>query len=381
TVWPTIPPSTEPSRPCSDKINWRRLDTGLLIASAAQIGYAIGILLIVPLADTANVRRLTTTLLALTCGGLLVAAAAPNLVTLTVATLAVSTTTVLPQVITPVAAALAGPERSGHVVGLVGLGLTLGSTLSRTLSGAVSDASGNWRVAYLVAAAMTGALLLTLPRRMPERLSGGGAPLSYMKLLATLPGLLAAHREVRLSAFLGATVFAAFSTFWATFSFHLAAPPFHQGPAFAGLFSLYSLPAALLSAYAGRLNDRHGPTSVSTWALGCVIASFALFGFLGDSMAALVIGGNLLILGASSSQVANQARVLVLGERKVARLNTVFMLSSFGGGAIGSLAAASAYSSYGWTGTVLTGTGFITLTAGALALDLMKRIRARAVSA
>ncbi|WP_309051958.1 MFS transporter [Streptomyces sp.] len=351
-------------------------DTAGVIASALQIGYALGIFLIVPLADTVNVRRLTTVLLVLTSGGLLVAAASPNIVTLVVATLAVSTTTVLPQVITPVAAALAGPGRSGHVVGLIGLGLTLGSTFSRSLSGGVSDLSGSWRTAYVVAAVMTAALLPALRRAMPERLGADRAQLPYRKLLATLPGLLASHREVVFSAFLGATVFAAFSAFWATLTFHLAAPPFHQGPALAGLFSLYGLPAALLSAYAGRLNDRYGPTVVNVWALGCIAASFALFAFLGDSMAALIAGSNLLILGTSSSQVANQARLFVLGGDKVARLNTIFMLSSFGGGAIGSLAGAAAYGDHGWTGSVAVGAACVLLTAGALVVERAMRVRA-----
>ncbi|MQT00537.1 MFS transporter [Streptomyces jumonjinensis] len=349
-------------------------DTAGLIASAAQIGYAVGILLIVPLADAVDVRRLSSVLLTLTCGGLLVAAVAPNLATLAVATLAVSTTTVLPQIIMPVAASLAGPRR-GQVVGLIGLGLTLGSTLSRTLSGSVSDLTGDWRSAYVVAAAMTGALLLVVPRCLPAGSGGSGARLSYPKLLATLPGLLRDHRELRLSAVLGATVFAAFSAFWAMLSFHLAEPPFEQGPAAAGLFSLYSLPAALLSAYAGRLSDRYGPTALNAWALGCVIVAFALFGLFGGSMAALVVGSNLLVLGTSSGQIANQARIFVLGEARVARLNTVFMLSSFSGGAIGSTASAAAYSAHGWTGTVLVGGGFLLPAAAALTAGRPRRPR------
>ncbi len=344
-----------------------------LIASAAQIGYAIGILLIVPLADVARVRRLTTALLTATSVALLVAAAAPNLLTLTVATLAVSTATVVPQVITPVAAAMAGPQRSGQVVGLISLGLTLGSTLSRTVSGTISDAAGNWRAAYLVAAALTAALVLVLPRCMPERLHREGNRMPYHRLLASLPGLLAAHREVRLAAFLGATVLAAYNAFWAILSFHIAGAPFHRGAGFVGLFSLFTLPVALMSAYAGRLNDRYGPTAVNAWALACIGAAFASFGLFGHSMVALVIGSNFLTLGTSASQIANQARIFVLGGETAARLNTIFMLSSFAGGAIGSLAAASAYEVHGWTGMVLTGTGFTALTAVALVWGLVRR--------
>ncbi|MFF1508597.1 MFS transporter [Streptomyces sp. NPDC058326] len=326
--------------------------TAGLVASAAQIGYALGILLLVPLADTARLRRLTSVLLAVTTVALLVAAAAPDVLTLTLATLALSTTTVLPQILTPVAAVLAGPGRQGRVVGLVGLGLTLGATLSRTVSGAVTDASGSWRVAYLVAAAATAALLCVLPRRLPERLGVPGRG-SYAGLLAGLPRLLAVHRELRVSALLGACVFAAFSVFWAVLAFHLAAPPLGYGPGAAGFFGALTLPAALLSASAGSLTDRYGARAVSSG--GLLIAGLGLgaAGLAPYSPTALVAGANLLVLGVSCCQVANQARIFGIGRTVAARVNTVFMLATFGGGALGSLAGAWLYAAYGWQAALL----------------------------
>ncbi|MGW2016981.1 MFS transporter [Streptomyces sp. NPDC001927] len=337
--------------------------TAGLVASAAQLGYALGILFLVPLADTARLRRLTTVLLALTSGGLLVAAAAPNVLTLALATLAVSTTTVLPQILTPVAAALAGPGRRGRVVGLVGLGLTLGSTLSRTVSGVASDAGGSWRTAYVLAAAATAALLWFVPRTLPERLGTTGDRLPYRRLLASLPRLFAEHREVRESALTGAAVFAAFSVFWATLAFHLASPGLALGPGVAGLFGVLSLPGALLSAYAGRLADRWGTGPVRAGALLCVAAAFAVVGLGAYELVALVVGANLLVLGTSVAQVANQARIFELDARIAARVNTVFMLFTFGGGALGSLTAAWLYGAYGWTATVLASVGFTALAA------------------
>ncbi|MET9438352.1 MFS transporter [Streptomyces sp. NPDC006551] len=341
-------------------------NTAGLVASAAQLGYALGILLIVPLADTARLRRLTTVLLALTSGGLFVAAAAPNVLTLTLATLALSTTTVLPQILTPVAASLAGPERRGRVVGTIGLGLTLGSTVSRGVSGAVSDAGGGWRTAYVVAAVATAALLFVLPRALPEslgRAGRAGGRLPYHRLLATLPRLFAEHREVRVSALTGATVFAAYSVFWATLAFHLAAPPLGFGPGVAGLFGLLSVPGALVSAYAGGLTDRYGASAVTAWSLGCVAVSLTLVGFGSRSPVALVAGANLLVLGTGAAQVANQARIFGLGRDVAARVNTVFMLSSFGGGALGSLTAVWLYGAYGWGAAVLAAAGFVVLAA------------------
>ncbi|MFB7861179.1 MFS transporter [Streptomyces sp. NPDC056069] len=336
--------------------------TAGLVASAAQIGYALGLLLLVPLADTARLRPLTRALLLATSAALLVAAAAPNIVTLVLATLALSTTTVLPQILTPVAAGLAGPERRGRVVGVIGLGLTLGSTLSRTVSGAVSDASGSWRTAYVVAAAATAALLWVLPRALPERPASAGRPrVPYGRMLAGLPRLLGSYRVLRAAALRGACVFAAYSVFWAALVFHLAAPPLGYGPGAAGLFGLLTVPAALASAYAGPLTDRYGAGPVGRWALACVGFGLAVAGLAPVSPVALVVGAGLVVLGTSSCQVANQSRVLGLGREVAARVNTVFMLATFAGGALGSLTAAWLYGAYGWTAVVLAAAGFTAL--------------------
>ncbi|MFB7512542.1 MFS transporter [Streptomyces sp. NPDC056144] len=332
------------------------------IASAAQIGYALGILLLVPLADTARLRRLTSVLLALTTVALLAAAAAPDVVTLALATLALSTTTVLPQILTPVAAVLAGPAHRGRVVSLVGLGLTLGSTLSRTVSGAITDAGGSWRAAYVVAAVATAALLWVLPRRLPERLSASAEAdgrRSYARTLAGLPRLLADHRSLQVSAVLGACVFAAFNVFWAVLAFHLASPPLGYGPGVAGLFGVLSLPAALLSATAGPLADRYGPRAMNATGLAIAGLGLAVAACVPYSLVALVTGANLLLLGVSTSQVANQARIFAIGRDVAARVNTVFMLSTFGGGAVGSLCGSWLYTAHGWSAALLLAGAFV----------------------
>jgi predicted MFS family arabinose efflux permease len=321
------------------------------VASAAQAGYAIGILLIVPLADGASARRLLQTLLALACIALLAAAASPGIGFLVAAAFAVSLASVVPQILVPLAVASQSHVGAGRVVGVMQTGIILGILLSRTVSGVVAEWSGNWRASYLLAALLNGVLLFILPRYLPQR---SGAPASsrmpYRQLIASLPSLLVQWPGLRLSAALGATVFGAFSAFWATLAFHLAEPPFGYGSAQAGLFGLWGIVGALLAPRAGRLADKYGANAVNAFGIAMAALGFALFATVGNvSVIALVIGVNLLDFGNQAGQIANQARIFKLDPAARARLNTVYMVLTFAGGTAGTLIGVMAWRGAGWT--------------------------------
>ncbi|MGW7546542.1 MFS transporter [Streptomyces sp. NPDC054770] len=339
-----------------------------LVATTGQIGYALGIIAIVPLADGVRLRRLSTLLLAVTAAALLAGAFAPSLALLSMATLVLSASTVLPQVIMPTVVSMAAPGQAGRVLGAVGTGLTLGALLSRTVAGLIAEATGTWRACFVVAALATGALLLVLPRYMPAQPPARtGAPQSYLRLLASLPRLIAEHAPLRLSAALGGTVFAAFSAFWSTLAFHLTAAPIALGPAVIGLFGLFSVPGALAARYSGRLTDRYGARRVNALSLTSALLAFVLFAFADRSLTALAVGCNLLGYGTTSGQIANQARIFAARPAIRARLNTVYIFSLFAGGAAGSAVAGVLFAAHGWTGTVSAGLGFLLLAAGVLA--------------
>ncbi|MDX3355907.1 MFS transporter [Streptomyces sp. ME01-24h] len=333
-----------------------------LVATAGQIGYALGIVAVVPLADRARLRRLSRVLLTVTALALLAGAVAPSVALLGMATLVLSAGTVLPQVIMPTVASMAAPGQAGRVLGAVGTGLTMGALLSRTASGLIAEAAGTWRAGFLAAAVATAALLLVLPRYMPaERPTGAAASGGYGRLLASLPRLLVDHAPLRLSAALGATVFGSFSAFWSTLAFHLTAPPIGLGPAVVGLFGLCSVPGALAARYSGRLTDRWGPLAVNSLSVASAVAAFVLFGFAGRSLVVLAVGCNLLGYGVTSSQIANQARIFTAAPRSRGRLNTVYMFAVFGGGAAGSAVAGVLFSASGWHGVVAGGLGLLAL--------------------
>jgi predicted MFS family arabinose efflux permease len=217
-------------------------------------------------------------------------------------------------------------------------------------------------------------MIFLVPRHMPARDPRRGPTIAYSTLLASLPRLLLAHPELRLSAWIGLCVFAAFNAFWATLAFHLASPEFGLGPAYAGLFGLAAGPGAYLATFAGRLSDRLGPGRINLMALLSMSLAFAIFGLLGDSsLVAIAIGVNFLGFGSGSTQIANQTRIFRLPAEIRARLNTVYMVSAFSGGALGSFIAIAAFSAFGWLGVVATAGGFLALGLIGLGRAALKR--------
>jgi predicted MFS family arabinose efflux permease len=336
--------------------------TSSLVAVATQIGYAFGILLVVPMADMAQPARLVRWLLGLTAIGLAAAALAPNIPLLLVASLCFAPVTVVAQVLIPLATSLALPENRGRIIGALSTGLVMGILLSRTISGIVAQFAGSWRASYALAAALTVALFFILPRFMPAR-RRDLLTTRYRDLLASLPALLR-HRPLLLSMGMNFFAFGAFSAFWSTLAFHLGTPPFGLGPAAAGLFGLWGAPGALLAPMAGRLSDRWGSAPVNVLALSVAAASFLVAGTWGaGSVAGLVVAVNLLDFGIQSGQVANQTRIFGLGAEMRGRLNTLYMTASFVGGALGALAGGLAWTAAGWTGVCWLGGGMIGIAA------------------
>lgn len=346
-----------------------------LVTSMAQIGYAIGILFIVPSADSLSPRKLSTILLTLTTVMLIGCAMAPSLSVLITTSFLLTLFTVIPQVLIPLAVSMAEKGETGRVIGAVQTGLIMGILLSRTVSGFLADISGIWRASFICFAILDAILLFILLRRLPviER-----APLSikkYGSLLSSMPRLLITYPSLVLSCLMGFLVFASFSAFWATLAYYLASPAFHMSPADIGLFGLWGAVGALLAPRAGRLSDRFGVKPVNLLSLAAVACAFLLF-MHGQSYAilALVVGVNLLDFGLQSGQIANQARIFSLPGEFRARLNTLYMVFTFFGGAAGAAAGSYIWSIWGWLAVCKFG---LLLLLAALVLLLLIKNKAR----
>jgi predicted MFS family arabinose efflux permease len=311
-----------------------------LIATVGQLGYALGLLLIVPLGDLYNRRTLIVCLLGLVTLALIATAAAPSFILLTLASLAVGVTTVVPQVIIPFAASLAPVNRRGRVVGTIMSGLLIGILGARTISGVISAYLG-WRAVYWIAAALMIILAIVLRFLLPQ--DRPHQSMNYGQLMRSLGNLIRTQPALREASLFGALAFGAFSAFWVTLGFYLQTPPYHFGSDVTGLFGLVGIAGALAASFVGKLADKRDIRQTTGLALGVLLLSLLVIWFTGEWIWSLIIGVILLDLGTQSTQISNQARVYTLKVDAPSRLNTVYMVTYFIGGSLGSLIA-----SYGW---------------------------------
>ena len=338
--------------------------TVALIPTATQIGFASGILLLVPLGDRMDRRRLILRQFVFLTLALLAAALAPGAATLIVASAAVGMGACIAQQIIPFAADLAPPEARGRTVGTVMSGLLLGILLGRVLSGAVARHAG-WRPMFFLAAGIAVLVGLLLARLLPR--SRPQVTSTYGGLLASLLALIRAYPALRRATLVQAGLFGGFAAFWSVLALKLQAPPLALGSDVAGLFGIVGAAGVMAATLAGRLADRHGPRGVIGAGVACVAASFVIFA-LWPSVPGLVVGLMLLDLGMQGAQIGNQSIIYALQPEARGRLNTVFMTGMFVGGAIGSGAAGFGWTVAGWP--AVCAVGFV-LALGSLAAHLL----------
>lgn len=325
---------------------------GVLI-TLTQVGYVLGMLFLVPLGDRLEKRGLITALLTVTTLALVAAGLSTGFPMLLIASLISGGTSVVAQILVPLAASLAPDHARGRIVGRVMSGLLTGILLSRTLSSLVSDLAG-WRVVYLGSAALMAVLAVALRFALPAHAPTTTVP--YHHVLRSTLTLVRTHPALLRRGLYQAAMFGAFSAFWTTISYVLTGPGFHYSAVGVGVFALVGAAGAAIAPLAGRWADRGLARPLTGVAFGVAAVSFAVAGLGQHSVVLLALAAILVDMAVQTTLILGQHTIYRLDSRALARLNSAFIATFFLGGALGSQLGSLAYRSGGWGAVAVLGT-------------------------
>ena len=315
------------------------------LITVTQLGYAIGVFLLVPLGDIVNRRVVIPAFMMVAATMLAASALAPTFSVLLVTLALVGASTVSGQLLAPLAADLADDDQRGRVLGTVASGMLLGVMIARAISGIVTDLIG-WRALYLIVAGSMLVLSLVMYRALPTL--APRARVSYRALLASVLGTYGHNATARWIGLIGAAAMATFTLFWTGLTLLLAAAPFGFSTTQIGLVGLAGIFGAVAAQRVGRLADRGLTVPAIGVGLVVALAGFVVAGLGGSSLPVLLVAIAVYSIGIQSTMVLTQTRMLAVDPASRSRLNTVFVVGNFIGGSVGSALAGGLWGVGGW---------------------------------
>jgi len=351
----------------ADDLSLSRSVAGLIVG-ATQLGYGLGLLLLVPLGDLVNRRKLIIGQSLLSVLALVSVGFSRSAAMLLVSMAAIGLLAVVTQALVAYAASLAHPSERGHVVGIVTSGIVIGILLARTVAGSLTDLSG-WRTVYFVSAILTAVIVLLLWKMLPQQ-QRQPTTLSYGRLIASLLTLIFEEPTLRVRGIIAMLIFANITTLLAALVLPLSVTPFSLSHTEIGLFGLAGAAGALGATRAGRWTDQgHGQRTTGI-ALGLMLLAWLLMAQLHRSILWLIAGVLIIDFGLQAVHVTNQAMIYRVRPEAQNRLTAAYMTFYSIGSAVGSSTSTIVYAHAGWFGVCVTGASISLVTLVFWALTL-----------
>ncbi len=336
----------------ADDLKLSRTAAGLIVG-ATQLGYGLGLILLVPLGDLVDRCKLIIVQSLLSVAALLCVGFSSSAAMLLASMAAVGFLAVVTQVLVAYAASLAHPAERGHIVGMVTSGIVLGILLARSVAGTLTDLSG-WRTVYIVSAVLTTVIALLLWRALPRQ-DKPRSGLSYVGLIRSLGALLIEEPVLRIRAVIAMLIFANITTLLAPLVLPLTAPPYSLSHTEVGLFGLAGAAGALGAIRAGRWADRgHGQRTTGI-ALVVMFLAWLPISMLDRSILWLILGVLVIDFGLQAVHVTNQGMIYRVRPDAQNRLTAAYMIFYSIGSAAGSSTSTIIYAHARWPGVCLSG--------------------------
>lgn len=326
-----------------------------LITVITQIGYALGLLLIVPMADMCSRRKIVITSMFIAMFMASAIALASNVWIVWGASIILGACSVVPQIFVPMAGLFSRPEQKSRNMGFVLSGLLTGVLAARVVGGYLGGWLG-WRLMFgLVALVMLLSLIVSL-RLMPVMQSSFSG--NYRSLIATVGKIYVSHPRMRIYSLRAAFSFGSMMSIWSCMAFHLADAPFHAGCDMVGLLGLCGVAGAMAASGVGKYIPKYGITRISCLGHCLQVMAWFVAYFLGNTYFGLILAIMLVDIGAQCLQLSNQSGCLKEVPDATNRANTIFMTTLFAGGSIGTFCAGIGWGAHGWLGVCGIGLTF-----------------------
>lgn len=322
------------------------------LVTFTQAGYALGVLLLVPLGDTMDPRRLLSWLLSFNITGSVLAATSQNFSSFAAASIVLGITSAATMVLVPYVASLAPAESRGEKVGQMMTGALLGILLAWTVAGLVADLAG-WHAMYYISSVVVAFLLFSILRAIPKRLVAERT--TYRQLLVSVFEVARAFPELRWRSFYGALGLASFSAMWTGLPLLLSAYPYNLSSSTIGFFGLTGVAGALFSPVVGRLGDRGWAQKMTCFLTVTLLAAWFVASRAGQGIWIVILGAVLLNIGVMGLQVTHQSVIYRLDAAARSRITAIFITFGFVGAALGSAAAMASFTRWGWIGVCAAG--------------------------
>ena len=340
-----------------------------LITVITQVGYALGLLFIVPMADMVSVRRITTLAMSVAAASALSIAYANNVWLIWGASLTLGLSSIMPQLYIPMATLYSRPENKSRNMGYVASGLLTGILSARVISGYVGEWFG-WRAMFIIVAVfMLLGLIVTLVM-MPQM-----QPLfrgTYRQLMQSVGSIFVSHPRIRLYSLRPALGFGSVLSVWSCLAFHLAEPPFEAGSGMVGMLALCGVVGAVAASGVGKYVPKVGILRMSVIGASCQLSAWIAAYIFGNTYGGIIAAIILADIGAQCQQISNQSGSLQQLPEATNRVNTIFMTTLFIGGSLGTLLSGIGWSHNGWTGVCFVGASFAILSLLLSVYDKMK---------
>lgn len=323
-----------------------------LIAMVTQIGYALGLLFIVPLADMYKRKKIIITNFSILTISLLSIALAPNIHVILIASLFTGICSMIPQIFIPIAALYSKPENKGRNVGLVVSGLLSGILVSRVISGLIGDLFG-WREMYYIAAGLMvvcGIVVITVLPDIRPTFKG-----KYPELMKSLFLLLKEFPLLKIYAIRSGLAFGSFLAMWSCLAFKMGQAPFFANSDVVGMLGLCGMAGALSASLVGKYVKKVGVKRFNIWGCGLILLSWLLLYWGGNYYTSIIAGIIIIDIGMQCIQLSNQSSIFELCPTASNRINTIFMTTYFIGGSLGTFLSGIAWQLFGWGGTASIG--------------------------